>query len=82
MGINLALPWQIVATEIADVNFNIVTGKLNKPESLVIPSKPPLAEQTAEDQPIFLVHKHPDDPREQVDIFRIVFLSCLPVRRT
>ena len=29
-SINLALPWHSVAEEIADLNFNIVTGKLNK----------------------------------------------------
>ena len=83
-SINLALPWHSVAEEIADRNFDIVTGKLNKrmkscnparlwgpkdflsgvghythslegyvlkPESLVILSKPPPTEQTAEDQP-------------------------------
>ena len=29
-SINLALPWHRVAAEIADHNFNIFTGKLNK----------------------------------------------------
>ena len=95
-SINLALPWHSVATEIADLNFDIVTGKLNqcmkscnparpwgpkdfffgvgyhthvpKPESLVIPSRPPPAERTAEDQPFFLVYKYPDDPHEPVNI--------------
>ena len=28
--INLALPWHSVAEEIADLNFKIVTGQLNK----------------------------------------------------
>ena len=39
-------------------------------ESLVIPSnsKPPAMERTAEDQPFCLVHKHPDDPRERIDV--------------
>ena len=56
-SINLALPWHSVAAEIADLNFNIVTGKLNKRmdlvtqldlgtlKSLVIPSRPPPAER-------------------------------------
>ena len=38
------------------------------PESLTLPSKPPPREQTAEDQPFCRVHKHPDDPREQIDV--------------
>ena len=38
------------------------------PESLVLPSKPPPTERTAEDQPFCLVHKHPDDPHERVDV--------------
>ena len=96
-SINLALSWHSVAEEKTDLNFNIVTGKLNKrmksctpprpwgpedfysgvgyhihnlecytpkPESLVIPSKPPPAEQKVEDQPFCLFHKHPDDPCE------------------
>ena len=38
------------------------------PESLILPSKPPPTERTAEDQPFCLVHcKHPDNPRERVD---------------
>ena len=98
--INLALAWHSVAEEIADLNFKILTGQLDKhmkschpakpwgsrdffsgvgyhthnlegyvlsPESLVIPSQPPM-KRTAEDQPFCLVHKHPDDPHEQVDI--------------
>ena len=57
-------------------------GYVPKPESLVIPPRPPPAEGTAEDQPFFLVHKHTDDPRERVRyIFRIIFCSCLPVIR-
>ena len=43
-------------------------GYARSPESLVIPSKPPPMEQTAEDQPFCLVRKHPDDPHERVDI--------------
>ena len=99
--INLALPWHSSVVEIADRNFNFVTGKLNKcmkslnpaipwspkdffsglgyhthnlegnvpkPESLVILFKHPPKERTAEDQPFFLVHRHPDDPCLQVDI--------------
>ena len=43
-------------------------GYVPYPESLVIPSKPPPMERTAEDQPFCLVHKHPDDPPERIDI--------------
>ena len=34
-----------------------------KPESLIIPLRPPPAEQTAEYQPFYLVPRHPDDPQ-------------------
>ena len=43
-------------------------GYLAKPESLVIPSRPPTAEHTAEDQPFFHVPRNPEDPRTRVDI--------------
>ena len=43
-------------------------GLVPYPESLVLPSKPPPTERTAEDQPFYLVHKHPDDPRERIDV--------------
>ena len=43
-------------------------GYLAKPESLVIPSRPPPAERTAEDQPFFHVPRNPEDPRTRVDI--------------
>ena len=43
-------------------------GYIPSPESLVLPSKPASTERTAEDQPFCLVHKHPDDPRERVNI--------------
>ena len=45
-SINLALPWHSVAEEIADLNFNIVTGNLSLWQIL---SRPPPAELTAED---------------------------------
>ena len=110
-SINVALPWHSAAEEIADLNFNIITGELNKcmkscyparpwdskdfflgvgcqihnlegyvpkPESLVIPSRPPPAERTAEDQPFFLVHKHPDDPHERVDVSSGSFSESSP----
>ena len=53
-----------------DYHTHNLEGYVLKPESLVIPSRPPPAEPTAEDQPFFLVHKHPDDPRERT------FLTC------
>ena len=52
-------------------------GYVQSPVSLVIPSKPPPTERTAEDQPFCLVHKHPDDPREWIDITSGSF-SCFP----
>ena len=43
-------------------------GYLAKPESFVIPSRPPPAERTVEDQPFFHVPRNPEDPRTRVDI--------------
>ena len=43
-------------------------GYLAKPDSLVVPSKAPPAERTAEDQPFFHVPRHPEEPRTRVDI--------------
>ena len=43
-------------------------GYLSKPDSLVVPSRPPPAERTAEDQPFFHVPRNPEDPHTQVDI--------------
>ena len=43
-------------------------GYLAKPDSLVIPSRAPPAERTAEDQPFFHVPRHPEEPRTRVDI--------------
>ena len=41
---------------------------LAKPESLVVPSRPPPAERTAEDQPFFHEPRNPEDPRTRVNI--------------
>ena len=43
-------------------------GLVPYPESLALPTKPPPTERTAEDQPCCKVHKHPDDPRERIDL--------------
>ena len=43
-------------------------GYVPRPEYLDIPSKPHPTEQTAENHPFCLVHKHPDYPRERIDI--------------
>ena len=43
-------------------------GYVTRPESLLVPSRPPPAERTAQDQPFYLVHRHPDDPCVRVDI--------------
>ena len=39
-SINLALPWHSVAIEIADLNFDIVTGKRNKRMKSCNPTRP------------------------------------------
>ena len=38
--INMALPWHSVSTVIADLKFDIVTGKLNKRMKSCIPARP------------------------------------------
>ena len=43
-------------------------GYVPEPGSLVVQSRPPPAERTAEDGPFFLVPRNPDDPCVQVDI--------------
>ena len=100
-SIEISLPWHSSMIPIADMNHDIVRGKLNKslkpqnpakpwspkdffggsgyythntqgylakPESLVIPSRPPTAEFTAEDQPFFHVPRNPEDPCTRVEI--------------
>ena len=100
-SIEISLPWHSSTIPIADMNHDIVRGKLNKslkpqnpakpwspkgffggsgyythntqgylakPESLMIPSRPPPAERTAEDQSFFHVPRNPEDPRTRVDI--------------
>ena len=100
-SIEISLPCYSSVIPIADMNNNIVRGKLNKslkpqntakpwspkdffggsgyythntrgylakPECLEVPSRPPPAECTAEDQPFFYVPRNPDDPRVRVDI--------------
>ena len=95
-SIEISLPWHSSTIPIADMNHDIVRGKLNKslkpqnpakpwspkdffggsgyythntrgylakPESRVVPSRPPPAERTAEDQPFFHVPRNPEDPR-------------------
>ena len=100
-SIEISLPWHSSTIPIADLNHDIVRGKLNKslkpqnpskpwspkdffggsgyyvhntqgylakPDSLVVPSRAPAAERTAEDQPFFHVPRNPEDPRTRVDI--------------
>ena len=43
-------------------------GYLAKPESLEVPSRPPPAERTADDQHFFHVPRNPEHPRTRVDI--------------
>ena len=45
-----------------------MVGYVPRTELLLVPSWPPPAERTAEDQPFCLVPRHPDDPCVQVDI--------------
>ena len=100
-SIEISLPWHSSTIPIANMNHDIVRGKLNKslkpqnpskpwspkdffggsgyyvhntqgylakPDSLVVPSRAPPAERTAEDQPFFHVPRNPEDPRTRVDI--------------
>ena len=100
-SIEISLPWHSSTIPIADLNHDIVRGKLNKslkpqnpskpwspkdffggsgyyvhntqgylgkPDSLVVPSRAPPDERTAEDQPFFHVPRNPEDPRTRVDI--------------
>ena len=100
-SIEISLPWHSSTIPIANMNHDIVRGKLSKslkpqnpakpwspkdffggsgyytyntqgylakPYSLEVPSRPPPAERTAEDQPFFHVPTNPDDPRTRVDI--------------
>ena len=100
-SIEVSLPWHSSTIPIADMNHDIVRGKLNKslkpqnpakpwspkdffggsgyythntqgylakPESLEVPSRPPPAKRTAEDQPFFHVPRNPEDPHTRVDI--------------
>ena len=97
----ISLPWHSSTIPIADMNHDIVRGKLSKslkpqnpakpwspkdffggsgyythntqgylakPESLDVPSRPPPAERTTEDQPFFHIPRNPEDPRTRVDI--------------
>ena len=43
-------------------------GYIPKPESLIVPNRPPPAERTAEDQPFVYVPRNSDDPRILNDI--------------
>ena len=52
----------------SDYYVHNTQGYLAKPDSLVIPSRAPPAERTAEDQPFFHVPRHPEEPRTRVDI--------------
>ena len=95
-SIEISLPWHSSTIPIADMNHDIVRGKLNKslkpqnpakpwstkdffggsgyythntlakPESLEVPSRPPPAERTAEDQPFFHVPRNPEDTRDDI----------------
>ena len=115
-SIEISLPWHSSVIPIADMNHDIVMGKLNKslkpqnlakpwspkdffggsgycthnsqgylakPDSLEVPSRPPPAERTAEDQPFFHVPRNPDDPRTRVDIsLRVSFNLSLSINRS
>ena len=98
-SIEISLPSNSSTIPIADMNHDIVRGKLNKslkpqnpakpwspkdffggsgyythntqgylakPESLEVPSGPPPAECTAEDQPFFHIPRNPEDPRTHI----------------
>ena len=66
---NLAKPWSPKDFfEGSGYYTHNTQGYLAKPESLEVPSRPPPAERTAEDQPFFHVPRNPEDPRTRVDI--------------
>ena len=53
-----------------------------KPESLIMPSRPPPAERLAEDQPFYLVPRNPDDlPCSSRSNVRVIFFNRFPVTR-
>ena len=65
---NPARPWgpKYFFSGLSHHTYNL-EGYVPKPESLVIPSRPP-PERTVEDKPFFLFDKNPYDPCERVDI--------------
>ena len=63
-----AKPWGPKEFSRALATIPIIEGYVPKPETLIIPSRPPPAERPAEDQPFFHVPRNPDDPRTRVDI--------------
>ena len=66
---NLAKPWSLKDFFVGSGYYTHNTqGYLAKPDSLAVPSRPPPAERTAEDQPFFHVSRNPEDPRTRVDI--------------
>ena len=79
-SIKISLPWHSSTIPIADMNHDIVRGKLNKslkPQNLAKPWSPKdffggsgyyTHSTQAEDQPFFHVPRNPEDPRTRVDI--------------
>ena len=66
---HLAKPWGLKEFFTGSCYYtNNTEGYVPKRESLIIPSRPPPAERTAEDQPFFHVPRNPEDPRTRVDI--------------
>ena len=62
-SLNPARPWS-PKNFFLGIGYHTYTleGYVPKPKSLIIPSRAPPAERTAEDQPFYLVPRHPDDP--------------------
>ena len=59
-SLNPARPWGPTVTIYHTCTLE---AYVPKPQSLIVPSRPPPAERTAENQPFYLVPRHPDDPR-------------------
>ena len=56
-SVELSLPWHS-----SGYYTHNTEGYVPRPESLVIPSRPPPAERSAEKKPFFHVPRNPDDP--------------------
>ena len=81
-AITLSLPWHSSAVEIADHNFNIVTGKLSKRmQQALAQAQPPRLAQVQLPQPqgtvpYLLVRQPPSDSLHDEDRVSMDFPGC------